>query len=463
MNDPNGLVVHEGTYHLFYQYNPEGSTWAMPHWGHAASKDLFRWRDQGIALYPDPSLGPPFSGSVVTDLPNTSGLCGDGPCLVAVYTTETVSGDGSPGLQQQCIAVSRNGGDAWEPYDHNPVIENPGRFDFRDPKVFRYAPHDEWKMVVAAGDRIYLYGSKNLRTWRFLSDFGGMAGSHDGEWECPDLFPIVYGTETKWVLSISVGRLEAPSVLAVQYFIGDFDGTRFTASHGSGWADSGHDFYAAQSWHRPDSSKAAHRWIAWMGRWSYAERVPTRPWRGAMTIPRELGLMEIGTQPHLTQWPVEELCTFRRVDEVCTVAPGRLHRIPGGAPFEVSFEYAIHPGMRLTVEILYEYDELLLLTVDHRAGEVRVDRSRIVRDLSCAPNELVAHARIPQGMTGLTRMLAVVDRSSAEVFVADGTVVLTEQIFPRGEATAIHMSVDDAGRSNLHGVLYPLTSGRSPG
>lgn len=92
MNDPNGLLYHDGTYHLFYQYNPGGTTWGAMSWGHASSSDLIHWEHQPVALlargYPAEITEMFFSGSAVADTNNTSGFGADGVVpLVAMYTS----------------------------------------------------------------------------------------------------------------------------------------------------------------------------------------------------------------------------------------------------------------------------------------------------------------------------------------------------------------------------------------
>ena len=154
MNDPNGLVYFDGLYHLYYQYNPREPQWGPVHWGHAVSEDMIHWQHHSVALSPTEPVGMPMSGCVVADVADTVDRFGGGPGLVAVYSTETLPADGSRGTQQQCIATSHDGGETWDPFEGNPVIENPGIFDFRDPKVFWYAPDREWKMILAAGDRV---------------------------------------------------------------------------------------------------------------------------------------------------------------------------------------------------------------------------------------------------------------------------------------------------------------------
>ena len=93
MNDPNGMVYHNGIYHLFYQYYPDSTVWGPMHWGHAISKDMLNWEHQPIALYPD-SLGYIFSGSAVVDINNNSGFGKkDNPPLVAIFTHHDPKGE----------------------------------------------------------------------------------------------------------------------------------------------------------------------------------------------------------------------------------------------------------------------------------------------------------------------------------------------------------------------------------
>ena len=232
MNDPNGMVYYEGEYHLFYQHYPEATVWGPMHWGHAVSEDLVNWEHLPIALYPD-SLGYIFSGSAVIDWKNTSGFGINGvPPMIAIYTYHNMEGEksGSNTYQYQAIAYSNDKGRTWTKYEGNPVVPNPGIKDFRDPKVIWDESSNQWVMVFAAWDHVKLYGSKDLKKWEHLSDFGKEWGTHAGVWECPDLFPMrVSGTgQKKWVLlqSINPGGFNGGS--GTQYFIGNFDGKDFT-------------------------------------------------------------------------------------------------------------------------------------------------------------------------------------------------------------------------------------------
>src|SRR3954464_15373725 len=118
MNDPNGLVYYNNTYHLFYQHYPDSTIWGPMHWGHATSKDLVHWQELPIALYPD-SLGYIFSGSAVVDVNNTSGFGKDGKApLVAIFTYHDPVGEkeGTNNYQSQGIAYSINNGKTWMKY-----------------------------------------------------------------------------------------------------------------------------------------------------------------------------------------------------------------------------------------------------------------------------------------------------------------------------------------------------------
>jgi fructan beta-fructosidase len=232
MNDPNGMVFFEGEYHLFYQYYPDSTIWGPMHWGHAISTDLVHWEHLPVALYPD-ERGYIFSGSAVADLNNTSGLGSpENPPLVAIFTYHDPEGEraGRTDYQTQGIAYSLDKGRSWQTYENNPVLANPGIRDFRDPKVMWHDQSQKWIMALAVDDRISFYSSPNLKEWQHESDFGADIGAHGGVWECPDLFKMkVEGSsEEKWVLLVSINPGAPNGGSGTQYFVGQFDGRRFT-------------------------------------------------------------------------------------------------------------------------------------------------------------------------------------------------------------------------------------------
>jgi sucrose-6-phosphate hydrolase SacC (GH32 family) len=225
MNDPNGMVFFEGEWHLFYQYNPHGNTWGHMSWGHAVSRDLVHWEHLPLALAEEDGVMI-FSGSAVVDWKNTSGFGRDGrPPLVAIYTGHR------QGRQDQRIAYSNDRGRTWTKFAKNPVLDL-NMADFRDPKVCWHEATRRWVMTVALPHekKVHFYTSPDLIAWKYTGEFGP-AGGTGGMWECPDLFPVkIEGEEgSKWVLIVNINPGGPAGGSACQYFVGEFDGIRFTA------------------------------------------------------------------------------------------------------------------------------------------------------------------------------------------------------------------------------------------
>lgn len=286
MNDPNGMVYINGTYHFCYQKYPCDTVWGPMHWGHAVTKDLLHWEHLPMALYPD-ELGYIFSGSSVYDKYNTSGYgTKENPPVIAVYTSH----DNETGLEQQSIAYSVDGGKHFEKSYLNPVIENPGIPDFRDPKVFWNPVHRCWGLVLAAQDRVYFYGSQDLKRWEKTGEFGPEGNHANGVWECPDLFPVKYENKVFWILVVSMTKTDEGRS-RTQYFIGDFDGEKFICTHPSNeavWLDDGFDNYAGVTFQNYDTPL----FMGWAMNWAYASKVPTNEFCGQATLARSLSLCE---------------------------------------------------------------------------------------------------------------------------------------------------------------------------
>ena len=312
MNDPNGMVYAGGRYHLFFQYHPGSSVWGPMHWGHASSADLVHWEEHDVALAPD-GLGMIFSGSAVVDWERRSGLGPEGSQpLVALFThhdmqAEHASGHGgSISHEVQSLAFSLDDGATWTHYAHNPVLPNPGRKDFRDPKLRWWPERERWIMCLACGDHIRFYSSPNLTDWAWESSFGHGLGAQGGVWECPDLFPLrdEHGV-ARWVLLVSLNPGGPNSGSATQYFVGDFDGRCFTPEHTDvRWLDFGPDNYAGVTWSGVEDRAL---FLGWMSNWAYATTLPTAPWRSAMTLPRELSLRAVEGRFLVASKPAREL------------------------------------------------------------------------------------------------------------------------------------------------------------
>lgn len=453
MNDPNGLVYYRGVWHLFYQYNPHGNDWGNMSWGHATSTDLLHWTEQPVAM-PSTPAEDIFSGSIVVDERNTSGLgTPEAPALVALYTSVFKPGSGhAPGVQAQSLAYSTDGGFTWRKYARNPVLTlQPESRQFRDPKVRWYAPGGYWLMtaVVADAHVVKLYRSRNLIDWEFLSDFGPAGVAKPGVlWEMPDLFPLPLdgdAADPRWVMVVNINPWSIAGGSGAQYFVGRFDGTRFVAEHLAPmdadpshffWLDHGADYYAAGTFANAPDGKTVM--LAWMGNWDYADRVPTFPWRGAMTLPRELRLRTIEGVPQLVFAPVESygaLVRSRAAAQAGTLTVSSSMRSLGEAArgevqdIQVTIEPRTSRRAGLVVRGGAAGHTGTRIVYDREAGTLTVDRSRSGRT-DFSPKFSPAHiARIPL-IDGRLRLRVVVDRGSIEVFAGDGRLVFTELIFP---------------------------------
>jgi fructan beta-fructosidase len=460
MNDPNGMVYHNGEYHLFYQYNPFGDKWGHMSWGHAVSPDLVHWEHLPIALQEENGVMI-FSGSAVVDEHNTSGFgAGGRPPMVAIYTGHHTDRP----LQNQHIAFSNDRGRTWTKYSGNPVLDL-GKADFRDPKVFWHEPSGRWIMVVSlpVERRVSFYASPNLREWTHLSDFGP-AGAVKGIWECPDLLPVrVEGRsarESRWVLVVNVGAGAPAGGSGCQYFVGTFDGQTFqpdpgtvpdpgfgpatdpkALSHGQVeaalWADWGRDFYAAVSWSGVPGRDGRQVWLGWMSNWEYAQDVPTSPWRSAMTVPRDLRLRSTSGGYRLIQTPVKELSQWRRPLgrwRRGTVAEANAWFSRQGmveGPVELALTLKKLGKGDTTLRLLGSAGEVLTLRVLPAVGRLRVDRTRSGRTEFHAkfPGEYEAPVRLEDDILQLSLLI---DTSSVEVLAQNGEVALTTLVFPKG-------------------------------
>ena len=432
MNDPNGLVYHDGTYHLFYQYYPGDIVWGPMHWGHATSKDLKIWKHKPIALYPD-SLGYIFSGSAVFDEKNTSGLgTQQDPPLVAMYTYHDAEGEreGKTNYQTQGIAYSIDEGETWEKYKENPVIGNETNMkDFRDPKVFWYEPTQQWILLLVAGDHLKIYNSKNLIEWNYMSEFGKDKGAHGGVWECPDLFELkVEGTdEKKWVLFISINPGAPNGGSGTQYFVGNFDGQKFTTSTSEKWVDYGRDNYAGITYNNlPDDDRT---FIGWMSNWDYGQETPTKEWRSAMTLPRKLELNKDESY-FLSSYPVASI--FEGLDYI-TPSSENPKVFKDSLLNQSNIKFSLpQPLTDFEIAIANKEDDTLKIGYKMKENEFYLDRTHAgIDDFSdnFSPTIMRAPAKFLKGDT--VEFSIFTDRSSIEFFADKGATVMTAQVFPK--------------------------------
>ena len=429
MNDPNGMFYKDGVYHLYFQYNPYGSVWGNMHWGHSTSTDLMHWNFEGCAIVPD-AWGAIFSGSCVVDHNNTAGFGKD--AVIAFYTSAKASPWGD--VQSQSMAYSLDNGKTFTKYEGNPILTSSER-DFRDPKVFWYAPGKHWVMMLAVGQHMEIYSSANLKEWKKESEFGAMQGAHGGVWECPDLVEIpVEGTrEKKWVLICNLNPGGPFGGSAAQYFVGSFDGKKFVneSPTQTKWMDWGKDNYATVTWNNaPDGRCIA---LGWMSNWQYANNVPTRQYRSANTLARDLSLYRLGTELYLKSTPSKE--TKKARGEKVSISSFKVsgkHEVTlfndGQGAYEIEMVIQNAGASKIGLALLNEKGEKVDMYYDLNRKQFVMDRSEsgIVDFSRDFPAVTVAPVNADKELT----LRLFVDCSSVEAFGEDGKFVMTNLVFP---------------------------------
>jgi fructan beta-fructosidase len=462
-NDPCGLVYANGQYHLFFQYNPFGTQWGHMSWGHATSPDLMHWTERPVAI-PESTDIMIFTGSAVVDAENSSGLCdGKNPaCIAAIYTGHREGGGSIPRLEAQHLAISTDNAMTFRKYAGNPVLDrNLG--DFRDPKVFWHAPTSKWVMLVLSPleRKAFFYSSTNLKNWTLLSEFGPQ-GAPEGIWECPDIFelPVENGTpgERRWVFKLGINPGHVGGGSGEQYFVGSFDGTRFVNDNPAStvlWLDYGRDCYCALSWnHEPGPNRSL---MGWMNNWEYAGKVPTEAWRGQMTIPRTIALRRMPEGLRVVQKPIAalerqrgELVEVRARGSNLASLNARLGKLHATA---IDVETEVELGSATRVEIALRN---AVVAYDAKLGEISVDRT-VRPGLKEVDPKFPSRSVVPMRAAGQTlKLRLLLDANSIEVFAAEGSIAITNLIFPEKDAKAIQLASSGGTLGRTHVRAYVL-------
>lgn len=455
MNDPNGMFYKDGVYHLYFQYNPYGSKWGNMHWGHSVSKDLIHWDHLNPAIARD-TLGHIFSGSTVVDKNNSAGYGKD--AIIAFYTSASDEHG-----QIQCMAYSKDNGRTYTKYEKNPILTPfDGLKDFRDPKVFWYAPGKHWVMMLAVGQHMEIYSSVNLKDWKKESEFGAMQGAHGGVWECPDLVEIpVEGTrQKKWVLICNLNPGGPFGGSAAQYFVGSFDGKTFVNESPTltKWMDWGKDNYATVTWNNaPDGRCVA---LGWMSNWQYANNVPTRQYRSANTIARDLTLYRVGEELYLKSTPSPEVKKARgeKVSKPSFNVAGEYEVASllddNKGAYEVELVIQNQGASKIAFCLLNEKGEKVSMYYDLARRQFVMDRSEsgTVDFSKDFPAVTVAPADTDKELT----LRLFVDRSSIEAFGEDGKFVMTNLVFPSLPYNKMRFTSDEKGYTVKSFKVYRL-------
>ena len=405
MNDPNGMFYKDGVWNLYFQHNPYGSQWENMTWGHSTSTDLIHWKYEGDAVEPD-ALGTVFSGSAVVDMENTSGF-GKG-AVIALYTSAGES-------QTQSLVYSTDNGKTFHKFEGNPVITS-NVPDFRDPHVFWNEDIKKWNMILAAGQHMEIYTSDNLKDWKYESSFGEKYGNHGGVWECPDLMKMkVRGTDKeKWMLICNINPGGPFGGSATQYFVGDFDGHKFTCDSKpevTKWMDYGKDHYATVTFdNAPEGRRVA---IAWMSNWQYANQVPTQQYRSGNSIPRDLGLFEYKGETYCSVVPSPEM----------TAARSKM----AGKKLTESCEMVVNLKGNATITLSNDKGEKVVMNYDAKAETFSMDRTKSGKmDFS---KDFAAVTKAPT-YGNISQLRIFIDKSSIEALDADGKMSMTNLVFP---------------------------------
>ena len=486
MNDANGLVFKDGEYHLYFQYNPYGSVWGNMHWGHSVSRDLVHWQHLPVAIERD-TMGHIFSGSCVVDARNDAGTGTNN--IIAFYTSHR---NMQPGHQRQvqCMAYSSDNGRTFTKYEGNPIITPfDGLENFRDPKVFWYAPQEKWVMIVSADMNMRFYESRNLKDWTYMSEWGEGYGPQPNQFECPDFIQLpVDGDKQrmKWVMIVNINPGFVYGGSGTMYFVGDFDGHRFTCDTKPDcvkWLDWGKDHYATVCFSNTGDRTIA---VPWMSNWQYANLTPSKgQYRSANALPRELNLYTAADgQLLLSAAPVKELSSLRGKEEKIgdfNLGEKSVEHVADNGAFELQFRMQPAAKGRTGVELSNAEGEKTLIYFDAENGRVVMDRaeSGIVdfgKDIE--PHQLETSSSRRACVDGLLHFVndfahatwapvsdiaaahevrIFADRSSIELFVDGGRVAMTNLVFPTKPYDRLRFFSDEKAQVK-QAVLYPMNA-----
>ncbi|MBF1608854.1 MAG: DUF4980 domain-containing protein [Prevotella sp.] len=400
MNDPNGMFYKDGVWHLYYQYNPYGSQWENMTWAHRTSTDLIHWKNHGEVIQPD-ALGTIFSGSSVVDKENTAGFGKD--AVVAFYTSAGAA-------QTQSIAYSTDNGETFKKYVNNPILTSDVP-DFRDPNVFWNEEVKQWNLILAAGQQMNIYSSKNLKDWKYESSFGEGYGNHGGVWECPDLLKM----GDKWVLICNINPGGPFGGSATQYFVGSFDGHKFTCESKpevTKWMDYGKDHYATVSFsNAPDGRIVV---LPWMSNWQYANQVPTQQFRSANGLPRDLGLYSYNGEDYVSVKPSPEVFAA-------------FEKKPSGHLQPAAYIEVTNIKSNASIVLSNDKGERVTMVYDGKNATFSMDRTESgVTDFH---SDFKAKTVAPTN--GVIKSMQIfIDRCSIEAFDTEGKVAMTNLVFP---------------------------------
>ncbi len=433
LNDPNGPIQHHGTYHLFYQYNPDAPVWGRPHWGHVTSTDLVHWTHRAVALSP---------GTEGSDRDGCWSGCArmfDGkPALF--YTGVVADGEGY--VEAVCRADGSPDLLTWTKRPEALISGPPrsiGPGPHRDPYLFR--SDDRWGLLLGSdrgtdptpGGRVLLYESDDLEQWEYMGTFYTRASTVGPIptctlWECPQLLFI--DGHAVLIVSVQEPKDQPHNLKYAVWFVGTVSGRRFQAQS-MGRLDHGDVFYAPAA--TQDESDRPLLW-GWLRDIEAAAAIGADH-SGALSLPRTLSVVD----GELLVSPVQELSGLRRrrqpVTAACTQTPLALEH----PRWELEIDLA---GVTGAVEVCLRNAGKVLATLT-------ADPQRLILGITrAAPHRADWQVPLKAG----DRVQVFVDATILEVFLASGQAFTTRLPAPPTDA----LLVRHGGASFVDVVLHHL-------
>ena len=465
------------------------------HWGHSVSRDLVNWEHLDPAIARDP-MGHIFSGSTVVDTRNSAGF-GKG-AIIAFYTSH--SKHNGKQVQVQCLAYSKDNGRTFTKYKGNPVVTPfDGLENFRDPKIFWYQPTKSWYMIVSADKNMRFYQSKNLKQWKYLSEWGKGFGAQPNQFECPDFFPLpVDGDKNnqKYVMIVNINPGFTFGGSATEYFVGEFDGKEFKCDSKPQtvkWLDWGKDHYATVTFSNLGERVVA---VPWMSNWQYANVTPIQQNRGANALPRELKLFSNNGEVYVSANVVDEARKLRKqtkelgsvsVDNANPFIERGLFAGNDGA-FELEADVAPENSDVVGISLYNDKEERTVIYLDLKQKRIVMDRSesgltdfgklsnrskkeqsadeaagkgnRIQDRVVNFKNDFALGTWAPLSLCGAEKrsyhLDIFVDKCSVELFVDGGRIAMTNLVFPTAPYNNIKVYAE-GGKSEVKNMkVYKL-------
>jgi sucrose-6-phosphate hydrolase SacC (GH32 family) len=415
---------------MFYQHNPYDSVWGEMHWGHAVSLDGIDWVACDIALSPHGDIKHMFSGCGVIDANNSSKLFQKDGGVILIYTGVIEDEITKNNLEHQYIAyLDDSTGKVIIP-ENNMIIANPRLENFRDPKVVFNYQSNLWMMVIACGDHIRFYSSKNLINWLLEESFYPPFLHSDQVIECPEISCLKdEGGTPSWLLVLSILNCRTRESETF-YFIGDFDFFTFTPhSKNPQRIDSGHDFYAPQQWsfvHDLNEECPNPLWIGWMNNWAYADYFPANGWNGIMSVVRELSIVKWKESLYLSQKPIDRLLARKRERLLPVISKKEIIlSIDERCSLITQIEINSHDEEDITIKLLEGENNEFRFIINTLESTCILDRSdcsfpeTLTKGLNSRKVEFTQ-------ICSLLDLTIIIDLWTIEIFMNSGTLVFSE-------------------------------------